>query len=188
MAHKLPGDEGLVSSTETLSPTPQGLPCAGAHRQHHSGCLYQPSGRSAFTPYVQVGAADPALGRDQTPFAESDFCSRAHKSGDRLPVETSAEAWGVVVESIWRIYGQAEVDLFTSEESTHCPLWYSLSHPAPLGLDALVQTWLRLHLYTFPWQLYSHKSWPECATTWSTSFWWVPAGRLKFGLQTLSPF
>ncbi|KAK3542105.1 hypothetical protein QTP86_014357, partial [Hemibagrus guttatus] len=32
----------------------------------------------------------------------------------------------------------------------HCPLWYSLSHPAPLGLDALVQTWQRLHLYAFP--------------------------------------
>ncbi|KAK3569337.1 hypothetical protein QTP86_026807 [Hemibagrus guttatus] len=55
-----------------------------------------------------------------------------------------------VVESIWRIYGQAEVDLFTFEESTHCLLWYSFSHPAPLGLDTLVQTWPRLHLYTFP--------------------------------------
>ncbi|KAK3553887.1 hypothetical protein QTP70_012724 [Hemibagrus guttatus] len=52
-----------------------------------------------------------------------------------------------VVESIWRIYGWAEVDLFTSEESTHCPLWYSVS---PRGLDALVRTWPRLRLYAFP--------------------------------------
>ncbi|KAK3565604.1 hypothetical protein QTP86_012930 [Hemibagrus guttatus] len=53
-----------------------------------------------------------------------------------------------VVESVWQMYGRAEVDLFASEESTHCPLWYFFS--APLGLDALVQTWLRLRLYAFP--------------------------------------
>ncbi|KAK3556184.1 hypothetical protein QTP70_005577 [Hemibagrus guttatus] len=101
---------------------------------------------------MQVGAADPALGRDQTFFAESDFCSRAHKSEGRLPAETGAEARGVAapVESVWRVYGQPEVDLFASEESTHCLLWYSLCHTAPLGLDALVKTWLRLHLYAFP--------------------------------------
>ncbi|KAK3512222.1 hypothetical protein QTP70_001104 [Hemibagrus guttatus] len=52
-----------------------------------------------------------------------------------------------VMESVWQIYSRAEVDLFSSKESTHCPLWYSLSH---LGLDALVQTWPRLHLYAFP--------------------------------------
>ncbi|XP_060741844.1 uncharacterized protein LOC132856323 [Tachysurus vachellii] len=55
-----------------------------------------------------------------------------------------------VVERIWRIFGRAEVDLFASEESTHCPLWFSLSHPAPLGLDALVWTWPSLRLYAFP--------------------------------------
>ncbi len=28
-------------------------------------------------------------------------------------------------------------------------LWFSLTHPAPLGLDAMVHTWLRLRLYAF---------------------------------------
>ncbi len=32
----------------------------------------------------------------------------------------------------------------------NCPLWFSLTHPAPLRLDAMVQTWPRLHLYAFP--------------------------------------
>ncbi len=36
-----------------------------------------------------------------------------------------------------------------TQETSHCPLWFSLTHPAPLGLDAMVQTWLRLHLYGF---------------------------------------
>ncbi len=42
------------------------------------------------------------------------------------------------------------MDLFVSRETSHCPLWFSLTHSAPLGLDAMVQTWPRLRLYAFP--------------------------------------
>ncbi len=55
-----------------------------------------------------------------------------------------------VVKRIWRVFGQAQVDLFATRQTSHCPLWYSLTHPAPLGLDAMVQTWPRLRLYAFP--------------------------------------
>ncbi len=55
-----------------------------------------------------------------------------------------------VVKQIWRVFGQAQVDLFVTQETAQCPLWYSLVHPAPLGLDAMVQTWPRLRLYAFP--------------------------------------
>ncbi|KAL0151133.1 hypothetical protein M9458_053646 [Cirrhinus mrigala] len=55
-----------------------------------------------------------------------------------------------VVKQIWRVFGQAQVDLFATRENTQCPLWYFLVHPAPLGLDAMVQTWPRLRLYAFP--------------------------------------
>ena len=42
-----------------------------------------------------------------------------------------------VVEMIWRRYGRAEVDVFASETSTHCPPWYSLMEgTSPLGQDA----------------------------------------------------
>ncbi|KAL0159531.1 hypothetical protein M9458_043256, partial [Cirrhinus mrigala] len=45
-----------------------------------------------------------------------------------------------VVKQIWRIFGSAQVDLFATRENAQCPLWFSLVHPAPLGLDAMVQT------------------------------------------------
>lgn len=54
-----------------------------------------------------------------------------------------------MVESIWRKFGQANVDVFASQEMTHSLLWFSLKQP-PLGLDALVQTWWRQRLYAFP--------------------------------------
>ncbi len=42
------------------------------------------------------------------------------------------------------------MDLFASQEMSHCPLWFSLTHPAPLGLDTILwPTWLRLHLNAF---------------------------------------
>ncbi|KAI2645232.1 ORF V: Enzymatic polyprotein [Labeo rohita] len=42
-----------------------------------------------------------------------------------------------VVKQIWSMFGQAQVDLFVTRENTQCSLWYSLVHPAPLGLDAM---------------------------------------------------
>ncbi|XP_053090651.1 uncharacterized protein LOC128318504 [Pangasianodon hypophthalmus] len=43
-----------------------------------------------------------------------------------------------VVEVIWCMFSRAQVDLFATQETSHCPLWFSLTHPAPLGLDAMV--------------------------------------------------
>ncbi|KAJ7996341.1 hypothetical protein DPEC_G00236100 [Dallia pectoralis] len=51
-----------------------------------------------------------------------------------------------VVELLWSHFGRAEVDLFSSRETSHCPLWFSLTHPAP----AMVQAWPRSRLYAFP--------------------------------------
>ncbi|KAI2647955.1 Transposon Ty3-G Gag-Pol polyprotein [Labeo rohita] len=54
------------------------------------------------------------------------------------------------VQLIWDRFGQAQVDLFASPESTHCQLWYGLSE-APLGIDALAHSWPKNRLkYAFP--------------------------------------
>ncbi|KAL0149356.1 hypothetical protein M9458_055394, partial [Cirrhinus mrigala] len=45
-----------------------------------------------------------------------------------------------VVQLIWSHFGEAQIDLFASPESSHCQLFYSLSE-APLGRDALAHSW-----------------------------------------------
>lgn len=56
-----------------------------------------------------------------------------------------------VVHAIWGRYGRAEVDLFASEASTHCRLWFSLAEEtSPLGQDALAHAWPETLLYAFP--------------------------------------
>ncbi|KAL0161328.1 hypothetical protein M9458_045053, partial [Cirrhinus mrigala] len=44
------------------------------------------------------------------------------------------------VQLIWSRFGEAQIDLFASPESSHCQLYYSLSE-APLGRDALAHSW-----------------------------------------------
>ncbi len=54
------------------------------------------------------------------------------------------------VSQIWDLFGKAEVDLFASQESSQCPLWFSLSFPTTLGIDAFAHPWPNVNLYAFP--------------------------------------
>ncbi|KAK3568529.1 hypothetical protein QTP86_008616 [Hemibagrus guttatus] len=77
-------------------------------------------------PSVQVGAADPALGRDQTPVTESNFCSRVHKSGGRLGSGGSTLRW-------WSQSGG-----FTAEQKWICSPPRS-QHTVRCGTPSLIQ-------------------------------------------------
>ena len=51
----------------------------------------------------------------------------------------------VVVRELWEAFGEAEVDLFASAETSHCGRWFSLED------DALAQQWpVGRLLYAFP--------------------------------------
>ncbi len=54
------------------------------------------------------------------------------------------------VSRIWDLFGKAGVDLFASQESSQCPLWFSLSFPTTLGIDAFAHPWPNVSLYAFP--------------------------------------
>ncbi len=119
------------------------------------GLLYQPSGRSAFAPLIQAGTPDPCVVPGQVTLSPRAVLFLASQYGSRHPVEAGAEARGMDAsprggEEDMESFGQAQVDLFATRQTSHCPLWFSLTHPALLGLDAMVQTWPRLRLYTFP--------------------------------------
>ncbi len=46
------------------------------------------------------------------------------------------------IRLIWSRFGEAQVDLFASPESSHCQLYFSLTE-GPLGTDALAHSWPR---------------------------------------------
>ncbi len=43
-----------------------------------------------------------------------------------------------------------QMDFFASRESSQCPLWFSLSFPTTLGIDAFAHPWPNISLYAFP--------------------------------------
>ncbi len=54
------------------------------------------------------------------------------------------------IRLIWSRFGEAQVDLFASPESSHYQLYFSLTE-SPLGTDALAHSWPRaLRKYAFP--------------------------------------
>ncbi len=55
-----------------------------------------------------------------------------------------------MIRLIWSRFGEDQVDLFASPESSHCQLYFSLTE-GPLGTDALAHSWPRaLPKYAFP--------------------------------------
>ncbi len=54
------------------------------------------------------------------------------------------------IRLIWSRFGEGQVDMFASPESSHCQLYFSLTE-GPLGTDALAHSWPRaLRKYAFP--------------------------------------
>ncbi len=59
----------------------------------------------------------------------------------------SSEEWTLhplTVQKIWEVFGRARVDLFASEDNSHCPIYFMRS------TDALAHEWPSLPLYAFP--------------------------------------
>ncbi len=50
----------------------------------------------------------------------------------------------LVVQRIWEVFGRARIDLFASEDNSHCPIYFTRS------TDALAHEWPSLPLYAFP--------------------------------------
>ncbi len=53
------------------------------------------------------------------------------------------------VAQIWDLFGRAEMDLFASQDLSQCPLCFSPSSPASLGIEAFAHPWPDLKLYAF---------------------------------------
>ncbi len=54
------------------------------------------------------------------------------------------------MHNIWDCFSRAETDLFGSEETTHCPHWFSwMEETSPLRQDALAHNWLTGLFYAF---------------------------------------
>lgn len=65
------------------------------------------------------------------------------------PVHRELRLYPQTIWLVWSQFEEEEIDLFASEENTHCLLFFSLMK-APLDGDALLSPWPRKRKYAFP--------------------------------------
>ncbi len=155
LAHQQARDAGRVSGSEILSPRPKRSPGVSrtdntpvvSYINHQGGLRSRHLYRLAHQVLVWAQGKLLSLRAVYIPGHLNVGADTLSRQGP-LPGEWMLHT--EVVKPIWRVFGQAQVDLFATQETAQCPLWYSLLHPAPLGLDAMVQTGPRLRLYAFP--------------------------------------
>ncbi len=155
LAYKLPGTQGCLPGFEVFSPRSRGVSYHSQDGQY-GGCVPHkpPRGFKVAHPGQACAPSSPLVPR-QVPLFEAvyvpgvlnlaaDFLSRQKlKPGEWMLNRQT-------VSQIWDLFGKAEVDLFASQESSQCPLWFSLSFPTTLGIDAFAHPWLNVSLYAFP--------------------------------------
>lgn len=134
IAFKFPGDDGYISSTEMHAPGSQRLPCPFPLRQHIDSFIHKYKGGLQSCTLCR-------LAHQILLWAQGKLLS---VRAVYIPGHLTQGADILSSQGLW------STEVFTLEEMTHCPLWFSHMNPGPLGPDAMVRPWPRLHLYSFP--------------------------------------
>ncbi len=125
---------------DRMSIRSQGPPCACPLRQHIGGLLHKSPGGFTVMSICKLACQILLWSQGKLLSLQAPYIPGTHNIGADILSRQGLRPgeWRLhpeVVELIWREFGQAQVDLFASRETFHCPLWFSLTHPAPLGLD-----------------------------------------------------
>ncbi len=143
VAYQLPRVAGSMACSAPLQNAATREACTGPLGQHCDRCVHQPPGRSMLPSHVATRPPSPPLESEASEVASRRSCPRRALPGEwRLHPE--------VLQLIWRRFGDAQVDMFASPDTSHCQLFFSLSE-GTLGTDALACSWPRgLRKYAFP--------------------------------------
>ncbi len=155
VAYQLPRVAGSIACSAPLQNAATREAYTGPFGQHCDRCVHQPPGRSTLPSHVATRPPSPPLESEA-----SEVASHVHVPGElnRAADELSRQhalpgEWRLhpeVSQLNWRRFGDAQVDLFASPDTSHCQLFFSLSE-GTLGTDALACSWPRgLRKYAFP--------------------------------------
>ena len=154
-AHKCPRAEGASPRSAPFPAKAKGSPRHCPHRQHSD------RGSPALCKLTTIlwQWAHPHFLSLRAVHVPGALISAADTMSRGGPQPGEWRLHSQVVSEIWRHLGRAEVDLFASRESTHCPLFFSLRNDdPPMGWDALAHPWPRGLLYAFPPFTYLHQT------------------------------
>ncbi len=154
VAYQLPRVAGSMACSAPLQNAATREAYTGPLGQHCDRCVHQPPRRSTLPSHVATRPPSPPLESEASEVASRRSCPRRAQSCSRRAL-TSARPSGRMATpprgpADWRRFGDAQVDLFASPDTSHCQLFFSLSE-GTLGTDALACSWPRgLRKYAFP--------------------------------------
>ncbi len=144
LAHQLPRAAGSASSLAAVSATAVRQACVGLYGQHCGYVVHQPDGGIQSRRMSQL--ARHLLLWSHTwlkSLRAVHIPGELNRAADALSRQlTFPGEWRLHPETIrliWSRFGEAQVDLFASRESSHCQLYFSLTE-GTLGTDALAQS------------------------------------------------
>lgn len=148
--------EGSVPSSTTLLSSFDRLSCACPVRQYIDCLSFESSGWHQVFCIFTADLQDLQIVSVPAGFNK---CGSFPRNGQSVMVAGSrdmlhAGEWRLhpdVVQLIWQRFGKAEVDLFTSELTTHCHGWFARSEKIqPTGTGCISLEWPCCLLYAFP--------------------------------------
>ncbi len=155
LAHKLPGTQGCLPGFDAFSPrswgasynSQNGQMVVVSHINRQGGSRSRTLDRLARRLLLWSQGKFLSLRAVHVPGIlnlAADFLSRQKLRPGEWMLNRQT------VSQIWNLFDEAEMDLFASQESSQCPLWFSLSFPTTLGIDAFAHPWPNVSLYAFP--------------------------------------
>ncbi len=155
LAHQLPRAAGSASSLAAVSATAVRQACVGLYGQHCGCVVHQPDGGIRSRRMSQLARHLLLWSHTRLKSLRAvHIPGELNRVADALSRQlTFPGEWRLHPETIrliWSRFGEAQVDLFASRESSHCQLYFSLTE-GTLGTDALAHSWPRaLCKYAFP--------------------------------------
>ncbi len=167
MAHQPSGDVGCISCSQEFPSRSQGPPCV-VHSDNTSVVSYlNHQGGLRLCPLCKLACQILLWSQGKLLSLRATFNPGAHNIGADILSRQGLRPgeWRLhpeVVELIWKEFGQPQVDLFASRETSHCPLWFSFTHPVREELERHGRGFVCMH---FPRFLCYRDYWREFAGT-----------------------
>ncbi len=125
-AHQLPINASSVPCLSILPAGCAGTPCASTLRQQGRGVIYKSPGRPRLEATLHAGERPSCVGSDQSALTAP---GKMNQGADMLSRNNVvSEEWTLhplAVQIIWEVFGRAGVDLFISEDNSHCPIFFT---------------------------------------------------------------
>lgn len=133
LPHQLSWYDGCTSDAQGFSAKPERPSHPRPVRQNDVGRLHKPPRMSEVAASEQIGEIPPSVGTYSENSKHAGWrvwtcCPRAEW------LQGNGDFHSQTIKMICSVFGQAEVDLFTAMENTHCPIFFSMEDAlAPLG-------------------------------------------------------